>query len=77
MAKIHVRDSHGIFYTDVEGLMAILRAFPKRSLHRVLGRLASLPVVNRVARVGYMQFARNRHIFSRNKEECNDDSCRR
>ncbi len=77
MAKIHVRDNHGRFHTDVEGLMAIWLAFPERSLHRVLGRLVSLPVVNRVARAGYLLFARNRHLFSRHKNACADESCRR
>jgi predicted DCC family thiol-disulfide oxidoreductase YuxK len=77
MAKIHVRDSHGKFHTDMEGLMTIWRAFPKCSLHRVVGRLVSLPWVNQVARAGYMLFARNRHLFSKHKDACADESCRR
>ncbi len=77
MAKIHVRDDHGKFHTDVEGLTAIWREFPKRSLHRALGRVVSLPVVNRVARSGYLLFAHHRHLFSTDKDACTNESCRR
>lgn len=65
IARLHVCDAQGQFYTGVDAFLAIWRAYPDRSFYSLIGRVISFPPVLFFARIGYSLFARYRHLLPR------------
>lgn len=72
MARMHVRDATGRFYTGIEAFQVIWRACPEPWLHAAASVL-TLPLVKQGARLGYALFARYRYLLP--KKSCADGSC--
>ena len=75
LAKMHVRDSQGQFFSGVEAFLLIWQAFPSCSIYRLLGAVIGLPGVNLLARLGYKVFARYRHFLPKKTINCDSGSC--
>lgn len=75
MARIHVRDQQGQFYTGVEAFLLIWQAYPGGSPYRLLAAVIGLPGINLLARGGYRIFARYRHLLPKKSSPCASDSC--
>lgn len=65
LARLHVCDAQGTFYTGVDAFLAIWRAYPNGSFYPLLGRVVSFPPLLLLARLGYSLFARYRHLLPR------------
>ncbi len=72
MARMHVQEAGGGFYTGVEAFQVIWRACPEPWLHKAAAAL-SLPGVKQCARLGYTLFARYRYLLP--KKSCDEGSC--
>lgn len=72
MARMHVQDAGGRFFTGVEAFQVIWRACPEPWLHQA-ARLLNLPGIKQIARIGYALFARYRYLLP--KKPCTDGSC--
>lgn len=72
MARMHVQDAEGRFFTGVEAFQVIWRACPEPWLHQA-AVLLNLPGIKQCARLGYALFARYRYLLP--KKNCTDDSC--
>ena len=72
MARMHVQDADGRFFTGVEAFQVIWRACPEPWLHRAAAIL-NWPGVKPCARFGYAVFARYRYLLP--KKPCANDSC--
>lgn len=75
MARMHVRDGEGNFYTGVEAFMTIWQAYPSGSIYRLFSALIGLPGVNLLSRCGYSLFARYRHLLPKRAQNCESESC--
>lgn len=75
LARLHVRDRLGRFYTGVDAFLLIWQAFPSGSLYRLFGALIGLPGIKLLARFGYHVFARYRHLLPKKNVACESDSC--
>lgn len=73
MARMHVQDADGRFFTGVEAFQLIWRACPEPWLHKAAAIL-NLPGAKQCARLGYALFARYRHLLP--KKNCSADHCR-
>lgn len=72
--EMHARRGNEV-YVGVETFVAIWEALPR---YRWAARLARLPGVNGLLRVGYAAFARLRPLLPRRKERlCGAGTCRR
>ena len=72
MARMHVQDAGGRFFTGVEAFQVIWRACPEPWLHQA-ARLLNLPGIKQCARLGYALFARYRYLLP--KKPCTDGRC--
>lgn len=72
MARMHVKDAAGSFFTGIEAFQVIWRACPEPWLQHAAA-LLNLPGINQLARLGYALFARYRHLLP--KKSCGDGSC--
>lgn len=72
MARMHVRDTDGRFFSGVEAFQVIWRACPEPWLHQA-ARLLNLPGVKQCARLGYALFARYRYLLP--KKSCTEGRC--
>ncbi len=75
MARLHVRDAAGIFYTGVDAFMAIWQAYPDCSVYRLLSAAVGFPGINLLSRGAYSLFARYRHLLPKANDDCRDGSC--
>ncbi|HEY5672901.1 MAG TPA: DUF393 domain-containing protein [Malonomonas sp.] len=75
MARLHVRDQQGQFFSGVDAFLLIWQAYPSGSPYRWLGAVIGLPGINLLARGGYRVFARYRHLLPKKSVTCDDDSC--
>lgn len=69
LAEIHVQDQSGTFHTGVDAFRLIWQALPNTRYH-LMATLIGLPVINRLARIGYRLFARNRERFFGGTSSC-------
>ncbi len=76
MYQMHVIDRTGRVYRNVEAFWAIWQAFPASTLLGFLGKLVTLPGLQRVARFCYRIFARYRKYLPRRRGRCATGSCR-
>ncbi|HAD05180.1 MAG: thiol-disulfide oxidoreductase [Desulfuromonadales bacterium GWD2_61_12] len=76
MYQLHVIDTDGRIYRNVEAFWAIWQAFPAASGYGLLGRLVTQPLLNPLARLGYRAFARLRRYLPRRENACPTGSCR-
>ncbi len=76
MARLHVRDATGRFYTGVDAFDQIWQAYPSGSFYRLLAFVVGFPGVNLLSRGGYSLFARYRHLLPGKNAACDDGSCR-
>ena len=75
MARLHVRDADGVFYTGVDAFTAIWQAYPDCSVYRLLSAAVGFPGLNLVSRGAYSLFARYRHLLPQTRDNCQDGSC--
>lgn len=75
MAKMHVRDADGSFFTGVDAFLLIWQAYPTGSIYRLFGALVGLPGINLLTRGGYSLFARFRYLLPKNTTDCDSGSC--
>ena len=75
MAKMHVRDQQGQFFSGVDAFLLIWQAYPSGSLYRLLGAVIGFPGINLLARGGYRVFARYRHLLPQKTNSCDSGSC--
>ncbi len=75
MARLHVRDSEGRFFTGVDAFMMIWQAYPDCSPYRLLSAVIGLPGLNLLARGGYTLFARYRHLLPDARKGCRGGTC--
>ena len=75
MARLHVQDGEGLFYTGVDAFMTIWQAYPECSVYRVLSATIGLPGVNIFSRGAYTLFARYRHLLPKKRNTCDDGTC--
>ena len=76
MFELHALDSEGTVYRGVDAFRAIWQAFPAGSVHALLGKIISLPVINAAARIAYRGFARIRRYLPKRQGACADGRCR-
>lgn len=75
MAEMHVRDADGRYYVAVDAFLALWGTFPSGSLYRLFGTLVSLPGIHLVTKMGYVLFARYRHLLPKRTTDCESDTC--
>ncbi len=75
MARLHVRDIEGTFYTGVDAFIAIWQAYPECSAYRFLSAVIGFPGVNLLSRGAYSVFARYRHLLPKVDDECRHGAC--
>lgn len=76
MYELHAIDRTGNIYTGVDAFRAIWQAFPASTLYGMMGSLIRLPVINPLARLCYMGFARIRRYLPKSDTSCTT-TCRR
>ena len=72
--QLHAIDQDGQIFKGVDSFWAIWRAFPASTVYGIMGRIIQLPVVNRLARIGYWLFARVR-LYLPKRHECESGTC--
>ena len=73
--EMHVKTEDGKIFTGVDAFIELWRQMPG---YAVMGRVASLPVVNSILKVGYFCFARIRPLLPKRKDhQCVDGTCYR
>ena len=75
MYEMHVIDQRGEIYRGVEAFWAIWQAFPASTFFGALGTIINMPVINPLARLLYMAFARLRQHLPKKRNNC-DSACR-
>ncbi len=74
MHQLHAIDQDGQVFKGVDSFWAIWQAFPASTLYGIMGRVIQLPVVNRLARIGYWLFARVRPYLPK-RHTCESETC--
>jgi predicted DCC family thiol-disulfide oxidoreductase YuxK len=74
MAKLHVRDAAGEYYTGVDAFTKIWAVLPEPELH-LLAAVVALPGVSLLARSSYWLFAHSRKFLPKAAGKCDDESC--
>ncbi len=75
MHQLHAIDQDGQVFTGVDSFWAIWQAFPTSTIFGLMGRIIQLPVVNKLARIGYWLFARIRPYLPK-RHQCESGTCR-
>ncbi|MBU0946881.1 MAG: DUF393 domain-containing protein [Proteobacteria bacterium] len=75
MAKLHVQDSDGRFFTGVNAFVVIWQALPGR-FFRFLASFLLLPGIHFLAERAYALFARYRTILFPSPHKCDSKHCR-
>lgn len=75
MFELHVLDREGTLYRGVDAFWAIWQAFPTRSRYGLLGKIITLPIINRCARLAYRGFARLRKYLPKRESACSEGNC--
>lgn len=74
MHQLHAIDQDGQVFKGVDSFWAIWQAFPTSTVYGIMGRIIRLPVVNRLARLGYWLFARVRPYLPK-RHQCESGTC--
>lgn len=74
MHQLHAIDQDGLIFKGVDSFWAIWQAFPSSTIHGLMGRITQLPLVNRLARIGYWLFARVRPYLPK-RHQCDNGTC--
>lgn len=74
MHQLHAIDQDGQIFKGVDSFWAIWQAFPTLTVYGLMGRIIQLPVINRLARIGYWLFARIRPYLPKRKT-CQSGTC--
>ena len=76
MYQMHVIDSEGAVYRNVDAFWAIWQAFPSSTFLGFMGTLLALPMINPIARLCYRGFARIRRYLPKRGKDCAAGTCR-
>jgi len=74
MHQLHAIDQVGQIYKGVDSFWAIWQAFPASTIYGLMGRIIQLPLVNRLARIGYWFFASARPYLPK-RHQCESGTC--
>ena len=74
MHQLHAIDQDEHVFKGVDSFWAIWQAFPKSTVYGIMGRIIRLPVVNRLARMGYWLFATVRPFLPK-RYQCENGAC--
>lgn len=74
MLQLHAIDQDGLIFKGVDSFWAIWQAFPSSTIYGLMGRIIQLPLVNRLARIGYWLFARVRSYLPK-QHKCESGTC--
>ncbi|AJY70228.1 thiol-disulfide oxidoreductase [Geobacter sulfurreducens] len=74
MFQLHSIDQDGLVFKGVDSFWAIWQAFPSSTIYGLMGRIIQLPLVNRLARIGYWLFARVRPYLPK-RHQCDNGTC--
>lgn len=74
MHQLHAIDQDGLVFKGVDSFWAIWQAFPSSTIYGLMGRIIQLPLVNRLARIGYWLFARVRPYLPK-RDQCDNGTC--
>lgn len=74
MHHLHAIDQDGQIFKGVDSFWAIWQAFPTSTVYGIMGRIIRLPVVNRLARIGYWLFANVRPYLPK-RHQCESGTC--
>lgn len=74
MHQLHAIDQDGQIFKGVDSFWAIWQAFPSSTIYGLMGRIIQLPLVNRIARIGYWLFARVRPYLPK-RNQCDSGTC--
>jgi predicted DCC family thiol-disulfide oxidoreductase YuxK len=74
MHQLHAIDQDGQIFKGVDSFRAIWQAFPASTGYGIMGRIIQLPLVNRLARIGYWLFARIRPYLPK-RHQCHNGTC--
>ena len=74
MHQLHAIDQDGQVFKGVDSFWAIWQAFPASTVYGIMGRIIQLPVVNRLAQIGYWLFARIRPYLPK-RHHCDSGTC--
>ena len=74
MHQLHAIDRDGQVFKGVDSFWAIWQAFPTSTVYGIMGRVIQLPVVNRLAHIGYWLFARVRPYLPK-RQQCDSGTC--
>ncbi|MDO9067425.1 MAG: DUF393 domain-containing protein [Deltaproteobacteria bacterium] len=74
MHQLHAIDQDGQVFKGVDSFWAIWQAFPASTVYGIMGRIIQLPVVNRLARIGYSLFASVRPYLPK-RRQCENGTC--
>lgn len=74
MRELYAIDQDGQIFKGVNSFWAIWQAFPASTIYGLMGRIIQLPVLNRLARIGYWLFARIRPYLPK-RHQCDSGTC--
>ncbi len=74
MHQLHAIDQDGQIFKGVDSFWAIWQAFPTSTVYGIMGRIIRLPVVNRLAQIGYWLFANVRPYLPK-RHQCESGTC--
>lgn len=74
MQQLHAIDQDGQVFKGIDSFWAIWQAFPPSTMYGVMARTIRLPLINRLARVGYRLFARIRPYLPK-RNQCDNGAC--
>lgn len=74
MLELHAIDQDGQIFKGIDSFWAIWQAFPASTIYGLMGRIIQLPLVNRLARIGYWLFARVRPYLPK-RHQCDSGTC--
>ena len=75
MHQLYAIDQDGQVFKGIDSFWAIWQAFPTSTIYGIMGRVIQLPLVNRLARIGYWLFARVRPYLPK-RHQCESGTCR-
>jgi predicted DCC family thiol-disulfide oxidoreductase YuxK len=74
MQQLHAIDYNGQVFKGVDSFWAIWQAFPPSTIYGFMARIIRLPLINRLAGVGYWLFARIRPYLPK-RHQCDSGTC--
>ena len=74
MHQLYAIDQDGQVFKGIDSFWAIWQAFPTSTIYGIMGRVIQLPLVNRLARIGYWLFARVRPYLPK-RHQCESGTC--